>query len=47
MILGEGHWWIQVDDDGMPTNHICSAYYGDSDKPTVGKWILVKKVTQE
>ena len=41
MILGLGHWWMEVDSDGMPTGSICSAFYGESDKPVEGKWVLV------
>ena len=43
--LGLGYWWMQVDSDGMPTGHICSAFYGDNDKPMEGNWILVRNVT--
>lgn len=44
MVLGKGHYWVEVDSDEEYTGNICSAYYGESDKPTVGIWILVKKV---
>ena len=47
MILGKGYYWIEADEDGEYTGNMCSAYYGESDKPTVGNWILVKKTTIE
>jgi len=44
MTLGKGHYWIEINDAGDYTGHICSAYYGEADKPTEGIWILVSKV---
>ena len=47
MVLGPGYWWIQVDEDGEYTGHICSAWYGLADKPVEGIWVLVKRVEVE
>ena len=46
-VLGEGFYWLEIDEDGLPTGHACSAYYGGSDKPLDRKregykWILVQ-----
>jgi hypothetical protein len=35
---------MRVDGDGEPTGHVCSAWYGDADKPMDGEWVLVKTV---
>lgn len=46
MILPD-HYWIQLDPDSRnPTGKICHGYYGLSDKPMDGLWILVKQVEE-
>ena len=40
-------YWIEIDEDGLPTGHACSAYYGVNDKPMEGTWILVREVKDE
>jgi hypothetical protein len=43
-VWGPGYWWMELDEDGEPTGHICSAYYGESDRPMQGTWILVGQI---
>lgn len=44
MILPK-HYWLEVDPETKnPTGQVCWAYYGQSDKPTDGYWILVEQV---
>lgn len=44
IIYGDGYYWLSVDYvTGNPTGEACWAYYGLSDKPTEGNWILVKE----
>ena len=42
------HYWVEISalDSELKhtTGEVCSAYYGESDKPVQGIWILVKKV---
>lgn len=43
----DGHYWLEIGKDGLPTGHVCSGYYGENDRPKDRKgkkWILVKKV---
>jgi hypothetical protein len=42
MVLGPGYWWLEVDENGVITGNICSAYYGTSDKPIEGIWKLIR-----
>lgn len=35
-------YWIELDKDGEPTGHICSAFYR-GDRPMEGNWILVRE----
>ncbi len=46
----ELEFWVEIDADCMPTGNICSAYYGDADKPKLEsnwlkktKWIKMKE----
>lgn len=45
-VLKEEHYWLEVDPETMlPTGRArLVGYYGDSDKPTSGFWVLVKRV---
>lgn len=43
-VLGNGHYWIEIDEDDLPTGSACSAYYGESDKPMSGNYVLVRRM---
>lgn len=43
--FGPKYYWMEVDPETKnPTGEVCWVFYGFSDKPTEGYWILVKEV---
>ncbi len=38
-------YWLEIDPEtGNPTDQVCWAYYGESDRPIEGYWILVEEI---
>ena len=41
------HYWLELNPEtGNPTGEACHAYYGLSDRPTVGFWVMVCTVPE-